>query len=104
MEYNELLEYARQQQSAVPDADSIVRGVHRTLQVRRQRQRLALAAVLALLLGASATLPLTVQADAPATTLAERVSAHDDTPHSDLPPTILGYQHSLTNRKIQTLI
>lgn len=105
MEYNKMIELVRQSGTDAPDTAAVLSKVQQRLTLRRQRQRLTLTAVLALLLGGTVTLPLlTTQGEVPTLTLAERVSARVDTPKSKLPAPIAGYQHSITNRNIMTLI
>ena len=99
-----MIELARESAPDAPDTGELLSNVRQRLYNRRQRQRLTLAAVLALLLGGAATLPLLVQGEEPTLTLAERVSARVDTPKSKLPAPIAGYQHSISNRNIMTLI
>lgn len=105
MEYNKMIELARQSSPDAPGTGEVLNSVRQRLYLRRQRQRLTLAAVLTLLLGGTATMPLlATQDEEPTLTLAEKVSARVDTPKSKLPPPIVGYQHSISNRNIMTLI
>ena len=101
MEYNELITKAQQTLADIPDADTIITGMHRTMRRRRQLQTLvSLAIVLAV--GTSAFF-MQPRYEAPVT-LAEQVSLSVDTPQTNLPAPILGYQHSIYNRQIYTLL
>jgi len=101
MEYEDLIEQAQQMSIDVPDTDAILSGMHRTMH-RRLRQRQSVLSVL-LFLGAFTTLFFAQPVGKSPLTLAERVSAHLDTPSNDTPAPLVGYQHSIRNRQIYTL-
>ena len=102
MEYNELITKARQAPIDVPDTDVILGGMRRTLRRRQQRQTVF---GVVMLLGVSAmTLPLLSVPAEPEPTLAERVSRLFNTPPADIPAPVLGYQHSIHQRQIFTMI
>ncbi len=102
MEYNELIEKAQAMPVDVPDTDTIITGVHRTLQRRRQRQTL-LAEAAGILL---AIMPLTLSIDgsSPKLTLVESVSATLPSSPDNLPAPLTGYRNSIRNHQTKTLI
>jgi hypothetical protein len=102
MEYNELIEKAQAMPVDVPDTDTIITGVHRTLQRRRQRQTLLAAAACILL----AIMPLTLSIDgsSPKLTLVESVSATLPSSPDNLPAPLTGYRNSIRNHQTKTLI
>ena len=102
MEYNKLIEKAQSTPIDVPDTDTIIIGMHRTIQRRRQRQTLLAAAACMLL----AIIPLTLSLDNSIAkpTLAESVSATLPSSPNDLPAPLAGYRNSLSNHQIHTTI
>lgn len=102
MEYNELIEKAQAMPVDVPDTDTIITGVHRTLQRRRQRQTLLAAAACILL----AIIPLTLSSGGSSAkpTLAETVSATLPSSPDNLPAPLTGYRNSIRNHQTKTLI
>ena len=102
MEYNELITRAQQAAVDVPDTDTILSGMHRTLNCRRRQRQAVLSAVLVLVVGASG-LFLQPRYESHIT-IAEQVSAHIDTPPTQTPAPLVGYRHSMYNRQIYTLL
>lgn len=102
MEYNELIEKAQVMPVDVPDTDTIITGVHRTIQRRRQRQTLLAAAACILL----AIMPLTLSIDgsSPKLTLVETVSATLPSSSDNLPAPLTGYRNSIRNHQTKSLI
>ena len=102
MEYNKLIEKAQAMHVDIPDTDTIIIGMHRTIQRRRQRQTLLAAAACLLL----AVIPLTLSLDdSPANpTLAEAVSATLPSSPDNLPAPLTGYRNSIRNHQSKTLI
>ena len=102
MEYNELITRAQQAAVDAPDADTILSGMHHTLNRRRRQRQAVLSTVLVLVVGASSLL-LQPRYESHIT-LAEQVSAHIDTPATRTPAPLVGYRHSMYNRQIYTLL
>lgn len=102
MEYKELIEKAQAMPVDVPDTDTIITGMHRTIQRRRQRQTLLAAAACILL--AIMPLTMTVGGSSARPTLAETVSATLPSSPDDLPAPLAGYKNSLRNHQIHTAI
>lgn len=102
MEYTELITRAQQAPVEVPDTDSILGGMHRTLQRRRRQRQAALSMLLVLAVGASAFFMQPRYETS--VTLAEQVSARIDTPPTRIPVPLAGYRHSMYNRQIYTLL
>ena len=102
MEYNELITRAQQAEVDAPDTDTILSGMYRTLNRRRRQRQVVLSMVLVLVVGAS-SLFLQPRYESHIT-LAERVSAHIDTPATKTPAPLVGYRHSVYNRQIYTLL
>jgi hypothetical protein len=102
MEYNELIEKAQATPVDVPDTDTIITGMHRTIQHRRQRQTLLAAAACMLL----AIVPLTLSSGSSSAkpTLAETVSATLPSSPDNLPAPLAGYRNSIRNHQTKTLI
>lgn len=102
MEYNELIKKAQVMSVDVPDTDTIITGVHRTIRRRRQRQTLLAAAACILL----AIMPLTLSIDgsSPKLTLVESVSATLPSSPDNLPAPLTGYRNSIRNHQTKTLI
>jgi hypothetical protein len=102
MEYKELREKTQAMPVDVPDTDTIITGMHRTIQRRRQRQTLLAAAACILL--AIMPLTMTVGGNSAKPTLAESVSATLPSSPDDLPAPLAGYRNSLRNHQIHTVI
>ena len=102
MEYNELIARAQQATFEAPDTDTILSGMHRTLNRRRRQRQAVLSTILVLVVGASG-LFLQPRYESHIT-LAEQVSAHIDTPPTKTPAPLVGYRHSMYNRQIYTLL
>ena len=102
MEYNELITKAQQASVDAPGADAILSGMHRTLRRRRQQRQMVLSVVLVFAIGTSVFF-LQPRYETHLT-LAERVSAHIDTPTTRTPAPLVGYRHSMYNRQIYTLL
>ena len=102
MEYNKLIEKAQAMHVDIPDTDTIIIGMHRTIQRRRQRQTLLAAAACILLV----IMPLTLSIDgsSPKLTLVESVSATLPSSPDDLPAPLTGYRNSIRNHQSKTLI
>lgn len=102
MEYNKIIELARQSMPDAPDTDEVLNGVHRTLQ-RRRRQRTMIASVACIVL---AIMPLTLNTKHSTinTTLVESVSASLPPSTSNMPAPIEGYRNSIRNNLIMTMI
>lgn len=102
MEYNKLIEKAQSTPIDVPDTDTIIIGMHRTIQRRRQRQTLLAAAACMLL----AIIPITMSLDNSVAkpTLAETVSASLPSSHDYMPAPLTGYRNSIRNHQTTTLL
>lgn len=104
MEYNDLITRIQQSSVDVPDTDAILDSMRRTVRRRALRRRTILSSVFILVAGVAMALPLATPREANGLTLAERVSCSLDVRPNDIPAPLLGYQHSLHNRQILTLI
>lgn len=102
MEYNELIEQARQTHIDVPNTDAILGGMRRTVQRRRRQQILTVAAVFLLLAVTPLILPSGSVTSTP--TLAESVSATLPSSPGDLPAPLAGYKNSIHNHQTKSLI
>lgn len=102
MEYNELITKAQQASVDAPDTDAILSGMHRTLRRRSRQRQMVLSVVLVFAMGTSVFF-LQPHYETHLT-LAERVSAHIDTPATRTPAPLVGYRHSMYNRQIYTLL
>ena len=102
MEYNKIIELARQSAPDAPGTDEVLNPIHHRLRVRRQRQ--SVLATLACLLLAASPLALLYHGNTPSTTLAEAVSATIQTAPDDLPAPLAGYQNSIRNHKTMMLL
>ena len=102
MEYNELISRVQQVAVDAPDTDTILSGMHRTMNRRRRQRQTVLSSVLVLVMGASG-LFLQPRYESHIT-LAEQVSAHIDTPPTKTPAPLVGYRHSIYYRQIYTLL
>lgn len=102
MEYNKLIEKAQSTPIDVPDTDTIIIGMHRTIQRRRQRQTLLAAAACMLL----AIIPITMSLDNSVAkpTLAETVSASLPSSLDYMPAPLTGYRNSIRNHQTTTLL
>lgn len=81
-----------------------MRSVRQTLQRRDQRRRTVLSSLFLLLACVAIVLPLTSTQEPQELMLAERVSRSLNARPNELPAPLLGYQHSIYNRQIYTLI
>ena len=104
MEYNELIEQARQATVDAPGTDTIMGGMRRTLRRCRQQRQTFISALLVLAVGASLTIARPSYGHPAAMTLAEQVSARLDSTPDTLPASLAGYRHSNYYRQIYTLI
>lgn len=102
MEYNELITRAQQADVEVPDTDTILSGMHRTLHRRHRQRQVVLSMALVFVAGVSVFF-LQPRYESHVT-LAESVSAHIDTPSTQTPAPLVGYRHSMYNRQIYTLL
>ncbi len=106
MEYNKMIELARQASPDAPDTGEVLEGVRHGLYVRRQRQRLivGMACIAMAVIPMAFTClypPLTSNA---APTLAETVSATLDPTPDGLPSPLRGYRNSIRNHQTMTII
>lgn len=104
MEYNDLITRVQQAPVDVPDADAILGSMRRTVRRRELRRRTLLSSAFVLAVGVAMVLPLATSHGTSELTLAERVSRSLDVRPNDIPAPLLGYQHSIHNRQILTLI
>ena len=104
MEYNDLITRVQQAPVDVPDADAILGSMRRTVRRRELRRRTLLSSVFVLAVGVAMIFPLSTSHGTSELTLAERVSRSLDVRPNDIPAPLLGYQHSMHNRQILTLI
>lgn len=102
MEYNKMIELARQSVPSAPDTDEVLDGIHRRLRARRQRQMLIASA--ACLLIAALPLALLNNDITPSPTLVETVSATVKPALDNLPAPLAGYRNSLRNHQTTTVI
>lgn len=102
MEYNELIEQARQTHVDVPDTDAILGGMRRTVQRRRRQQLFTVAAVCLLFAVTPLILPSGNGISTP--TLAETVSATLPSSTDDLPAPLAGYKNSIRNHQTTSII
>lgn len=104
MEYNDLITRVQQSTVDVPDTDAILGSMRRTVRRRELRRRTLLSSAFVLVSGVAMALPLATPQVSSELTLAERVSRSLDMRPNDIPAPLLGYQHSMHNRQILTLI
>lgn len=104
MEYNDLITRVQQAPVEVPDTDTILGSMRRTVRRKELRRRTLLSSVFILVAGGAMMLPLFTPPHTGELTLAERVSRSLDVRPNDIPAPLLGYQHSMYNRQILTWI
>lgn len=102
MEYNELITQMQHTPIDVPDTDTILGDMRRTMHHRRQ-QKTILATVTCLLL---ASVPLTFLSSkgVPSPTQAEIVSASLPSASDNLPAPLAGFKNSIRNHQTTTII
>lgn len=102
MEYNELITRAQCASVDVPDTDTILGDMRRTLHRRYRQRQVAVSLAIVFAVGASVT---TIPPRQDKTvTLAERVCLRIDTPPTQVPAPLVGYRNSMYNRQIYTLL
>lgn len=106
MEYNKMIELARQAPHDAPDTGEVMESVRHGLRVRRQRQRLltSMACIVLAVTPIALTTHLSNHTSRTAPTLAETVSATLSTTPNDLPAPLRGYRNSIRNHQIMTVI
>ena len=102
MEYNKIIDLARQSAPDAPDNDEVLHGVHRTLQRRRRQRTMAIS--IACIVLAITPLALNTQHSSPNTTLVETVSATLPSAPDGMPAPLQGYRNSLRNHQTLTVI
>lgn len=101
MEYNELIERAQRMSVDIPDTDTILSGMRRTLYRRRQQRRIVFSLAIVLVVGTSAYF---MQPRSGKTiTLAEAISATLQSSPNDLPAPLAGYKNSIRNHQITVI-
>ncbi len=102
MEYNELIERAQRMSVDIPDTDTILSGMRRTLYRRRQQRRIVFSLAIVLVVGTSAYF-MQLRSEK-AITLAETISATLQSSPTDLPAPLAGYKNSIRNHQTTALI
>lgn len=102
MEYNKLIEKIQRTPVDIPDTDTILGGMRRTL--HRRRQQRTLLTTMACLLLVTVSIRLSVDSASSSPTLAEVVSATLQSSPNDLPAPLAGYKNSIRNHQAITII
>ena len=100
MEYNELLAHTRDYSSEAPSTASLLAGVHRAEQRRRESRTRLLGIALAACTFVPVALTATLQSRPAPIILAEEVSLSQNATGNELPATLKGYIHSTRNHQI----